>query len=521
MKKQALTAIFTAFLLVAGSALAAPGVNLGSGSVDFSAGDSAGVITVSGPDGYYYSADIAVGSSVSMSLFDAKGQRLADGSYTWEIVRVKAQAPAERSAHIAENEALSGAFTIADGAVANPYALEGSSTKDQVFLDDLIVDGSACVGLDCANGESFGFDTLKLKENNLRIKFEDTSASASFPGNDWQLLANESDNGGLNKFSIEDVTGGKTPFTVVAGAPTNSLYVADTGNVGIGTNTPNSIELYIKDGDSPTLRLEQDGSAGFASQVWDVAGNETNFFVRDVTNGSKLPFKIRPQAPTDSLYVNTDGSIGLGTAAPKHRLHVHEGGSAFSGLDDTAAIFQSNAATSDNIFVSMMAGSAGNAQLTFGDSDNQFAGRVVYENNTGNMDIRAESELQFQTNGVDRLTITDGSGSDLITTSTGAALTSAGVWQSVSRRDAKTNIEPLAADAAMAAFLALEPVTYNYKVEMDDQSVGFIAEDVPDLVATASRKTLASLDLIALLTKVVQEQQKMIDDLSVRIGEIE
>ena len=73
----------------------------------------------------------------------------------------------------------------------------------------------------------------------------------------------------------------------------------------------------------------------------------------------------------------------------------------------------------------------------------------------------------------------------------------------------------------MEAFAALEPVTYNYKVEMHDQSVGFIAEDVPDLVATASHKTLASLDLIALLTKVVQEQQKTLADLEAQMSAIE
>ena len=34
-----------------------------------------------------------------------------------------------------------------------------------------------------------------------------------------------------------------------------------------------------------------------------MAGNETNFFIRDVTNGSKLPFRIRPGAPTSSIDV--------------------------------------------------------------------------------------------------------------------------------------------------------------------------------------------------------------------------
>ena len=51
---------------------------------------------------------------------------------------------------------------------------------DQVINDDLIVDGSQCVGIDCASGLNFGFDTLILKENNVRLLFDDTSSSGSF-----------------------------------------------------------------------------------------------------------------------------------------------------------------------------------------------------------------------------------------------------------------------------------------------------------------------------------------------------
>jgi hypothetical protein len=177
--------------------------------------------------------------------------------------------------------------------------------------------------MDCVNGESFGFDTIRLKENNLRIKADDTSTSASFPKNDWQITFNETANGGLEKFSIDDITGGRTPFTIEAGAPSNSLYVDDGGRIGLGTNTP-VVELHVKDGDSPTLRLEQDGSSGFTPQTWDLAGNETNFFVRDVTNGSKLPLKIKPNAPTSSIFVEgSTGNIGLGTESPDAALEVH------------------------------------------------------------------------------------------------------------------------------------------------------------------------------------------------------
>jgi len=210
------------------------------------------------------------------------------------------------------------------------------ASADQVILDDLIVNGSACVGQDCLNGESFGFDTLRLKENNLRIRFLDTSTSASFPTNDWQITANESSNGGANKFAIDDIDGGRTPFTIEASAPSHSLYVDDGGRIGLGTATP-VVEVHVVDGDTPTLRLEQDGSSGFTPQTWDLAGNETNFFIRDATNGSKLPFRIRPDAPSNSLYVDTDGDIGIGTDSPTDPLHVRRtDGSAQIKIEDTA-----------------------------------------------------------------------------------------------------------------------------------------------------------------------------------------
>src|SRR5438128_3503978 len=95
------------------------------------------------------------------------------------------------------------------------FIASGKVVADTVIPDDLIVQGSACVGLDCVDGEAFGFDTIRLKENNTRIKFDDTSTSPGFPNNDSQLTANDSASGGLNKFSIENTTVGTIPFTVV------------------------------------------------------------------------------------------------------------------------------------------------------------------------------------------------------------------------------------------------------------------------------------------------------------------
>lgn len=199
--------------------------------------------------------------------------------------------------------------------------LATQSNADQVFADDVIVQFSLCTGNDCANGESFGFDTLRLKENNLRIHADDTSNSASFPQNDWRILFNETGNGGRNYFAVEDSTAGRIPFTVEAGAPANSLIVEQDGDVGIGIEDP-IVNVHVVDGNSPTLRLQQDGSAGFNPQIFDIASNEANFFVRDVTNGSQLPFRIEPGADTNALYIDSTNNIGMGTNAPSQPLHI-------------------------------------------------------------------------------------------------------------------------------------------------------------------------------------------------------
>ena len=190
------------------------------------------------------------------------------------------------------------------------------AAADQVILDDLIVDGSACIGQDCVNGESFGFDTIRIKENNLRIRAVDTSSTSSFPSRDWQITFNDSANGGANKFSIDDIDAGRTPFTIEGEAPSHSLYVDDGGRIGLGTSTP-VVDVHVKSGNTPTLRLEQDGSSGFTPQTWDVAGNEAGFFIRDATNGSTLPFRIRPGAPSSAIDIAADGDVGIGTDSPQ------------------------------------------------------------------------------------------------------------------------------------------------------------------------------------------------------------
>ena len=103
----------------------------------------------------------------------------------------------------------------------------------------------------------------------------------------------------------------------------------------------------------------------------------------------------------------------------------------------------------------------------------------------------------------------------------GAHVTAGGVWTNASSRTLKDQIADLPASRAMDAIERLKPVTFVYKANPTEAHVGFIAEDVPDLVATADRKSLAAMDIVAVLTKVAQEQQATIADLQARVARLE
>src|ERR1044072_187303 len=194
-------------------------------------------LTVTGPDGIAFSKEFKSGNSAEFKLNDSKGERLPDGIYTYEL-RVAPTLSGETKAALNAarengNEAeiardlrkkgavpqplvQSGNFMISGGSVilagatepgvkqaravvpepASTQAAQAVSTGrvnfkvqrhhprfmvfDQVIPDDLIVQGSICAGLDCVNNENFGFDTIRLKENNTRIQFDESCRNRSF-----------------------------------------------------------------------------------------------------------------------------------------------------------------------------------------------------------------------------------------------------------------------------------------------------------------------------------------------------
>ena len=199
--------------------------------------------------------------------------------------------------------------------------------------------------------------------------------------------------------------------------------------------------------DTPAIRLDQSNAGGFTAQTWDIGGNEANFFVRDTTGGSRLPFRIRPGAPTSSIDIAASGNVGIGTASPTAKLFVK--------VDPTA-----------------------NEGVIIGDP-------AVVTTNKATLHVEGTAYIAQ--------TIEIGSS-----------------------RARKENIRELTLAEAQAAVRDLKPVQFNYKKDPQTQ-LGFIAEDVPELVATKNRNSVIPMDFVAVLTKVVQEQQKREDELNATV----
>ena len=186
-----------------------------------------------------------------------------------------------------------------------------------------------------------------------------------------------------------------------------------------------------------------------------------------------------------------DGNyIGIGTTEPKQRLEVngniqiHERNSSVAGL-----------------IMTQSSGESG----------------YIMHNRASTLTIGAGS--------VDRITI-DRDGNVGFGTSrpvypiemaSGAYVSAGGVWSNSSSREKKENIVALTTEEALTALANLEPVTFNYKQDNQEQYVGFIAEDVPQLVASSDRTGLSAMDIVAVLTRVVQLQQQQIRELESRL----
>jgi hypothetical protein len=193
-----------------------------------------------------------------------------------------------------------------------------------------------------------------------------------------------------------------------------------------------------------------------------------------------------PTIAGNSQVFDDGRNIGIGTTDPKQRLEVngniqiHERNSSIAGL-----------------MITQSSGETG----------------YILHNRGSTLTIGAGSVDRITVDAAGNVGIGETQPSHPLEMASGAHVTPGGVWTNASSRADKENISDLTVEEALAALAQLEPVRFAYKADGDDEFVGFIAEDVPDLVASKDRKGLSTMDIVAVLTRVVQSQQERLEAL--------
>jgi hypothetical protein len=318
--------------------------------------------------------------------------------------------------------------------------------------------------------------------------------------------------------SSDNLSEGSTNHYYTEGRFDSSLSAKTTDNLAEGSSN-----LYYTQGrfDSALSGKSSDdlneGSTNFyyTEARFDTSlGNKTS---DDLIEGSTNKYSPWSENNADIYY--TGGFVGIGTSNPGEQLTVD--GSilirpASAVLHESPAII----AQSNDDF------------LYDGDYINHYAFGFHFFNGGLNAYMSSYAGVDIFTGGARRLRVND-NGNVLIGNvdplnaphplqlESGAHVTAGGVWTDASSLQFKQDVVKMGLKEAQDALLTLNPVLFRYKAAPQEQYAGFIAEEVPELVAMEGRKGLSPMDIVAVLTKVVQNQQKEIAILKEKLDKIE
>lgn len=192
------------------------------------------------------------------------------------------------------------------------FGLCGSAAAVMPASEDRVIQGGLCVGFDCISEEDFSAATMKMRENNLRIRFTDTSAAESGTTS-WTLVANDSASGGESYFRLDWLSNQQKPVLSDGTAPdydcTLSWPGAVVGTIAEGEPVETEFCQPVKAYDSsPHLTVYDGGGAALGQGAVREAGQISLGAAESVRQLKHLSAAV---AGTDALVKHQMESLDL------------------------------------------------------------------------------------------------------------------------------------------------------------------------------------------------------------------